>query len=171
MAIKDILAKGIGFLPGSTKWIATHGFGVGEEPVPPVVAISPRVGGRVIHRSTGLTILAQDPLFYSTRTYSERITPQVSGYSHEIRSIGGYFSARITINASKKKIEDWIDYGLGRHIVVYSPSLVVIFEGFVNSIQANLGPLQFTVGPLLDIKNRVAVTYSTVDTSVSPPGS
>lgn len=93
----------------------------------------------------------------------------MSGYSHEVRSIGGYFSARITISASKKKVEDWIDYGLGRHIVVYSPSLVVIWEGFVNSIKASLGPLEFTIGPLLDIKNRVAVTYSTVDTSVTPP--
>lgn len=30
MAIANIIAKGIGFSPGSTKWIPTHGFGSAE---------------------------------------------------------------------------------------------------------------------------------------------
>ena len=29
MAIKNIIAQGIGFTPGSVKWIPTHGFGTG----------------------------------------------------------------------------------------------------------------------------------------------
>ena len=28
MAIANIFAKGLGFAPGSTKWIPTHGFGL-----------------------------------------------------------------------------------------------------------------------------------------------
>lgn len=121
------------------------------------------------YRSTALSIIASDPLFYNTRTFSERLTSQINSYSHEVRAIGGYASASLSIGDKQRKIEDWIEYGLGRHITVYSPSLVVIWEGFVNQISATLGPFQFTVGPLLDIKNRVYGSYSAIDTSVTPP--
>jgi hypothetical protein len=46
VAIKNIIAKGIGFSPGTIKWIPTHGFGIGvaeEEAVPggwPVAGIA-----------------------------------------------------------------------------------------------------------------------------------
>lgn len=30
MAVSNIIAKGIGFSPGSTKYIPTHGFDIGE---------------------------------------------------------------------------------------------------------------------------------------------
>jgi len=33
MAIKDIIAKGVGFTPGGIKFMATHGFAIGEEVV------------------------------------------------------------------------------------------------------------------------------------------
>jgi hypothetical protein len=31
MAIKNIIAKGIGFSPATVKWIVTHGFGIGAD--------------------------------------------------------------------------------------------------------------------------------------------
>ena len=40
MAIKDIIAKGIGFTPGSAKWIVTHGFSIGTAPSIPTNAIA-----------------------------------------------------------------------------------------------------------------------------------
>ena len=33
MAIKNIIAKGIGFSPGSPKYIVTHGFDIGSPPI------------------------------------------------------------------------------------------------------------------------------------------
>lgn len=116
-----------------------------------------------------LSIIVQDPLYFSTRQYSERLTSQIEDYGHELRSIGGYISCNISINDSQNKINYWLKNGLGRHIEVYNPSLVKIGEYFVNSMSARLGPFQFDVGPLLDIGNRVSVTYSTIDTSVEPP--
>lgn len=122
---------------------------------------------------TTLSILASEPLHSlavdSTRTFSERLTSQISSYSHELRAIGGYWSADITINDSQNKIEDWIEYGLARHIEVYNPALEIVWEGFVNQVIATLGNLQFTIGPLLDIGNRIRVVYSTIDTTVDPP--
>lgn len=40
MAIKNIIAKGVGFSPGDTHFIVTHGFTAGAAPVPGVVTHS-----------------------------------------------------------------------------------------------------------------------------------
>lgn len=93
----------------------------------------------------------------------------ISTYQHEIRAIGGFYSATITANYNQVQIEDWIEYGIGRHIVIHNDALEVIWEGFVNKVSAALGELAFEIGPLLDIGNRVKAVYSTVDYSVEPP--
>lgn len=122
------------------------------------------------HRGYELSLIIEDPLYYTTRNYTARLTSRVSRYSHEVRAIGGFWSANLAISASQKYIENWIAYGLGRHLVVYNPSLVIIWEGFVNKLTATLGPFQYEVGPLLDIGNRVAVTYSQEDTGTGIVG-
>jgi len=97
------------------------------------------------------------------------VTGKESGYQHTIQALGGYWSASFTIQASQNEIEDWIDGGLGRHIEVYDEGQVKIWEGFVDSVDGNLGGLSVTRGPLMDVANRVSLVYSTVDTSTSPP--
>lgn len=120
-----------------------------------------------------LSILVSDPLTKTDRTSYGRFSDQIETYSHDIRSFGGYFSARMTINNSQNNIEDWIDRGgatgLGRHIVVYNPAGVIIWEGFVNKIGATLGGFSYSLGPLMEISNQVTVVYSTKDTSTTPP--
>lgn len=50
MAIKDIIAKGIGFSPGSTIYIPTHGFSIGAVPViPPSYAAGGYAGASEAH--------------------------------------------------------------------------------------------------------------------------
>lgn len=45
MAIKNLIGRGIGFLPGSVKFIVTHGLSIGE-----VAAVSPnRHVPKVVH--------------------------------------------------------------------------------------------------------------------------
>jgi len=66
-------------------------------------------------------------------------------------------------------IEEWLENGLGRHIVVYNEGAQVIWEGFVNDMEATIGGLSIKRGPLMGVANKVAIIYSTVDTSVSPP--
>jgi hypothetical protein len=41
MAIANIIARGIGFNPGSVSFIPTHGFGIGEAALPPRIAGMP----------------------------------------------------------------------------------------------------------------------------------
>lgn len=97
------------------------------------------------------------------------LNENVTQYQHEKRAIGGYWSARITANYNQVGIEDWIEYGLGRHFEIHNEALEVMWEGFVNKVSASLGELSFEIGPLLDIGNRVRAVYSTMDYSVEPP--
>lgn len=121
------------------------------------------------HQSRQLSIIAQDPLYNTTRTYSRRLSPLINRYSHEIRSIGGYYSASITLVDSVRHLEEWASRGIGRHIAVYNPSLVQIWEGFINQISITEGGEQFNLGPLVDVGNRVTAAYSPVNATIAPP--
>lgn len=121
------------------------------EPVPPI---------QTYHESKELSILIEDPLVKTDRTFSTRLTSQINTYGHETRSIGGFWSASMTINDNQAAIEEWISRGLGRHVRVYNHALSLIWEGFVNKISARLGVNQTVIGELLSIGNRVSVRYS-----------
>lgn len=115
-----------------------------------------------------LTINYSDPLLKTDRTaFLGQLNS--NSYQHILRSIGGYFSATIQHADTVDNLDDWIQNGLARHIDVYNPELEKIFEGFVNQININLGPLQLTIGPFTDLANRVSASYSDLDYSVYPP--
>jgi hypothetical protein len=81
-------------------------------------------------------------------------------YDHTISAFGGYDSATITIACTRTEAEDWLETGLMRHVVAYASALDVIWEGFVDEVRVNMGPLTVTYGPLLNMANRVYVTYA-----------
>jgi len=109
-----------------------------------------------------LTITADTPLWRSGSNPWE-ITQQNRDYEHTVEAVGGYWSARFTIRGGRSLIDDWLQDGLGRHVEVFDHSLTKIWEGFVNRVDANYGPLAATRGPLLDIANRVWVSYSSIE--------
>lgn len=118
-----------------------------------------------------MSISAFDPLVSGNALVDDSLGDKLDSgtYSHTISALGGYDSALIKIVDQQVNLEDWLANGLMRHIEVYNPSLVKIWEGFVNQIDIVLGGLSVTRGPLLQVSNNVALTYSTVDTTVSPP--
>lgn len=93
----------------------------------------------------------------------------VNAYSHVLQAVGGYWSAEIRMSTSFAQAEDWLFNGLNRHVEVTDHALDVIFEGFADRVSATIGGVTITRGPVMDISNRAALTYSTVDTSVDPP--
>jgi len=140
----------------------------------PSVAVSAAVAPAFVvasfHRQTGLSILVREPV--ATRrndNWSLRLTDQIDSYSHDIRAVGGYWSARIGLSDDLDVLEDWIEDGLGRDILVHDEALDIVWEGFVNKISLSAGELAYEIGPLLDIGNRVKVVYSSIDNSVEPP--
>jgi hypothetical protein len=121
------------------------------------------------YQSRSLSISVFSPLVLGA---DQRFLFELTGYdhySHTIDAVGGWWEASFTIKDNRNRLEGWLADGLGRHIEVYNEAQNFVFEGFVNEIEANLGPLSITRGPLLDIANRARVIYSTVDTSTSPP--
>lgn len=99
----------------------------------------------------------------------EALEDSVSSYEHEIDGEVGFKSARISIGGSQEYIEGWIENGLNLHVEVHNRGHETVWEGFVNSLAADLGALQFTRGGVLDIFNRVTATYTPIDYTSSPP--
>ena len=87
----------------------------------------------------------------------------IQKYGHDINVFGGFESANFTISDVPLDIEDWLYRGLGADIKVYSDALTSCWEGFVNIIKAQVGALTITIGPLMDMANRVAVMYNGVE--------
>ena len=90
------------------------------------------------------------------------LTRQVSKYKHAIQAVGGYWTAQFTIRGGRNLVDDWLQDGLGRHIESFDHSLTKCWEGFVNKLTVNYGPLSAERGPLLDVANRTQVVYSSI---------
>ena len=58
-------------------------------------------------QSRQLSLIISDPLYLSTRTFSRRLTGLINAYAHELRSIGGYWSASLTLTDHVRRLEEW----------------------------------------------------------------
>jgi hypothetical protein len=125
--------------------------------------------------SLGLSLLVYKPSISPLTSYNpqgtfiKRLEDQVTGWSHTIDMTSGYAQASLDMQTTREDIEDWLEFGLGRHIVLYNEAGVIIWEGFVNRVEAGLGPLSYSTGALIDIGNIVNVVYTPVDVTVDPP--
>lgn len=120
------------------------------------------------HQETGLTMVVYDSLA-SGKARVATLDVNMNTYSHTLSANGGFDSMNITLSDDRISIESWIERGVGSHIEVYNSEGVVVWEGFVNVVGANIGGLEVNVGPLMDIGNRVSVAYAPVDYTFSPP--
>lgn len=115
-----------------------------------------------------ISIQMYEPLWIGS-TWLGTLEIPTKAWMHTIQAFGGYWSAQFSLTVDRDTLDEWIASGLGRHIVVYDDSQSIIWEGFVNLVTSNLGPLSVVRGPLMDVANRVRVVYSTVDMSTTPP--
>ena len=122
-----------------------------------------------LHETTGIFIDLFRPIILGGEPlYS--VSNEISSYSHQINVFGGYTEATFSINDTLPHLETWIQEGLGRHIVVYNTSGIVIWEGYVNNISVKVGALSISRGPLMNIANRVSLVYVPIlDDTVDPP--
>jgi hypothetical protein len=125
----------------------------------------------VTFSSIGLSVHASSPIVQSIASeYDLRFSKEIESYQHVIGADGGFLSCTFTVKVSQVEIDDWLENGLARHIVVYNGETDVIWCGFVNKISFGIGALSATRGPLFDIANRVMVVYTPIiDTTVDPP--
>lgn len=115
-----------------------------------------------------VSIIYSDPVWKSPRQgYIDRLNEQISSYTDTVDLTYGYNSASFTIPVSAMEVEDWFRNGLGRNIEVFSPSLNLRWEGFVDEVTISVGQLSVTRGKFMDIVNRVKVRYSDYITNIS----
>jgi hypothetical protein len=123
-------------------------------------------------KQTGINIAYSDPLLRTGRqAYLGSLAGEVESYTHEIRSVGGYYSSSMSMKTSDVLSQDWIMNGVGRHIEVFNPGQQIVWEGIVDKVTLNIGNFSITVGPLVtkEVANKVKIKYSVVDYSISPP--
>ena len=110
-----------------------------------------------------ISVIASGQKWRPSHQDTWHLTRQLSRYEHNVEAVGGYWSARFTIRGGRNLADDWLQDGLGRHIESFGNALSKCWEGFVNKITVNYGPLSVVRGPLLDVANRVQVVYSAIE--------
>jgi hypothetical protein len=111
--------------------------------------------------ASGLSIVVYQPIIRGSSVI-DNFTEAVGQYSHTISANGGYVSASFTVMGNHDFVENWLQYGLGRHVVVYNPSLKIIWEGYVNEVSCIMGGATFSHGPLNSLGNRVSAMYTPI---------
>jgi hypothetical protein len=96
---------------------------------------------------------------------------QINSYRHSISANVGFDEMTFTTSGDMRFLEDWMENGLGRHIVVNESGGGVIWEGFVDELDMRVGSFRMNIGPMLDIINRARVTFNELDyAGLSPVG-
>ena len=120
----------------------------------------------VRHRRRG-TIYQQNKLAFlvtappwSNSGYATDHTQDVTSYDHTHAALGGFWSANLTMRLPLHDLEDWLQYGVGRQVQVKGRGTKTAWEGIVNRVTVNVGGYNMTVGPYLDIANKVKLAYS-----------
>lgn len=90
----------------------------------------------------------------------------IQSYSHVISAFGGFDSCQMSLFITKRELEHFLINVLGSSMRVYSGEAETIWEGFVNEITLTYNNSDITVGPLLDISNKVLVRYTEYTTGV-----
>ena len=99
------------------------------------------------------------------------VSATVSNYSHSIGIVGGFLSASFGVTATLPELETWYDQAVGAHVEVVDNAGVTVWEGFVDSVEVNIGGQTLRRGPLMDVGNSVKLIYALQDTTTAPPSS
>lgn len=119
-------------------------------------------------QALGLSLQYFDPIVKGM-TYLGTLGPTVTGYSHEIQARAGWYSAQVGMVGTLPDLEDWFENGLGRHIQILDQYANWVWAGFVNQISLNVGSVTETIGPLMNLCNRVSAKYTPINIDVYPP--
>lgn len=112
----------------------------------------------------GISVLFGTPVVLGASSSTEVVSSDsIMSYYHRIAALGGYDSARLTITVpNMATAEMWLDNALGWHIEVFGRHTSKIWEGFVNQIIVNGNKFSASIGPLMDVTNRVSIMYTPV---------
>lgn len=104
-------------------------------------------------------------------TWIDPFGMSVSRLSFVSKAVGGFDSARLTMEGRAAALDHWLEYGLPMHVEIVDQAQVVRWEGYVETIRVVYGGLTWQWGPVSAVGNRVAVLYNVEDTTTIPPTS
>ncbi len=114
--------------------------------------------------ATGLSVAIYEPSWRGGN-FINNYAEYVSSYNHDTVALGGFYTANFQLKQPLAALNDWLERGLGRRVVTKAPGDATIWEGLINSIEANVSGYRLTIGPYLDIANKVKLIYSSIDVS------
>lgn len=119
-----------------------------------------------------LSLIAYQSIVDSQGLYAANFTDDITdnheGWTHTIKSVGGFDTATFTLKGDKEYLKDWFDEGIMRRIVYYNPEAIPIWEGFVSRLRFSSGTKQETK-TIDNLYNRVYLVYNPVNTATTPP--
>lgn len=127
-----------------------------------------------LYQETGLDVAVYKPTIVpATPSYTpagslieDQIGARMHAYTHTIKAIGGFWGATIGILGDQLYVENWLTR-IGHHVDVHNAALDTVWQGFIDKISVNIGPLSVVIGPFSGIANYVWLVYSTVDVTGS----
>lgn len=133
-----------------------------EPPQPPVVFESivglPQPRG-TIYSQNNLSYRVDSPPWRSVNV-REDLMQEVISYDHSSTALGGFWTANLGLRLPLNRIEDWINNGVGRQVTVFGRARTIAWEGIVNRITFSVGGYDMTIGPFLEIANKIKLSYS-----------
>ena len=121
------------------------------------------------HESLGLSAQVYSPMF------GEIFSPIGSSlgefdfgtYTHTITTGVGFDTLSMSAATALEKAYWWLANACGAHVEVQDQTGVVVWEGRVDSVTIQEGGLTIMRGPLLDVANRVIVSYQLLESNSS----
>lgn len=124
--------------------------------------------GHSISATTGISVALFEPPQIGL-TWIRSFRGEIMAYEHSKGRLGGHLSASLSIGLGQADAETFFDKYLGYKIVAYNDVGLVMWEGFINMISLSLNGFSVSVGPLVDISNKVKVKYTTIRYNTNPP--
>lgn len=165
-----LITQRVKFLSGSvgtTGALAKTTFKTLAGALTPVGSVARAAVDAIIRQRRRGTIYQQNKLAFlvtappwSSSGYATDHTQDVTSYDHTHAALGGFWSANLTMRLPLHDLEDWLQYGVGRQVQVKGRGTKTAWEGIVNRVTVNVGGYNMTVGPYLDIANKVKLAYS-----------
>lgn len=121
-----------------------------------------------LYNQTGITVSIFQSLVDGFK-WTEDLKNEITSYDHTLSMLGGYLTMNLGLNVNKDKIENYFMNYIGKRVESYDAIGETIWDGFINKISANIGGYSFSIGPLLDVNNKVRLEYTTIRYNTNPP--
>lgn len=122
--------------------------------------VIPQLPRGSIFSQNRLSYLITPPAWGGGTGFFQDVTMQVKDYDQSSTALGGFWTATLSLRLPLEEMEDWLANGVGRQLTVKGRANTVAWEGIVDRVSLEVGGYSMTVGPYMDIANKIKLSYS-----------